>query len=82
MRATAEAAGGRLEALYWMTGGQDGLVILEAPDTETAVAVSVTSLCSGAMRHVETHELFDQAQLLTVLGKAKDVRDSFRPPGT
>ncbi|SDC08490.1 Uncharacterized protein, contains GYD domain [Geodermatophilus telluris] len=82
VRATAEAAGGRLEALYWMTGGQDGLVILEAPDAETALAVGVTSMSSGAIEHVATHQLLDQDQLLAVLGTARRVRDTFRPPGT
>ena len=81
VRAAAEAAGGRLEALYWMLGGHDGLVVLEAPDAETAAAVSVTSFSSGALGHLETHQLLDQDQLLTVLGKAREVRGAFRPPG-
>jgi len=82
VRASAEAAGGRLEALYWMLGGQDGLVILEAPDAESALAVAVTSMSTGAVTHLGTHQLLDQDQLLAVLGKAKSIRDKFRPPGT
>ncbi len=82
VRATVEAAGGHLEALYWMTGGQDGFVILETPDAETALAVGVTSMSSGAVEHRGTHQLLDQEQLLEVLDKAKQVRDTFRPPGT
>ena len=82
VRAAGEAAGGRLEALYWMLGGHDGLVLLEAPDAETAAAVAVTSFSSGALGHAETHQLLDQDQLLTVLGRAREVRTAFRPPGT
>ncbi len=81
VRAAAEAAGGRLEALYWMLGGHDGLVVIEAPDAETAAAVGVTSFSSGALGHLETHQLLDQDQLLTVLGRAREVRTAFRPPG-
>src|SRR4028118_1112130 len=81
VRAAAEAAGGRLEALYWMLGGHDGLVVFEAPDAETAAAVSVSSFSSGALEHLETHQLLDQDQLLTILGQAREVRGAYRPPG-
>jgi uncharacterized protein with GYD domain len=82
VRASAEAAGARLEALYWMLGQQDGMVILDAPDAETAAAVSITSVSSGSIRSLGTHQLFDQEQLMVALGKAKSARDAFRPPGT
>ena len=43
VRASAEAAGARLEALYWMLGDADGVVILEAPDAQTAAAAAARS---------------------------------------
>jgi uncharacterized protein with GYD domain len=82
VRALAEAAGGRLEVLYWMLGGRDGLLILDVADAETAAAVSVTSFSTGALAHLETHELLDQDQLLRLLDKAKGYRASFAPAGT
>jgi len=81
VRGSAEAVGARLENLYWMLGEQDGMVVLETPDAETAAAVVITSMSSGAVRSLGTHQLFDQEQLTAVLGKARSARDSFRPPG-
>ena len=80
--ASAEAVGARLEALYWMLGEQDGMVILDAPDAETAAASVVSSMSSGDIRSLGAHQLLDQDQLLTVLGKARRGRDAFRRPGS
>jgi uncharacterized protein with GYD domain len=82
VRASAEAVGARLEALYWMSGEPDGMVIVEAPDAETAAAVTLTSASTGAVRSLGTHQLFDQEQLGTILGKVATGRTAFRPPGT
>jgi uncharacterized protein with GYD domain len=82
VRASAEAVGARLEALYWMLGEADGMVILEAPDAQTAAAVTLTSASTGAVRSLGTHQLFDQDELQTVLGKVKSGRAVFRAPGT
>ena len=75
-------SGARLEALYWMLGEADGTVILEAPDAQTAAAVTLTSGSTRAVRSLGTHQLFDQDELQTVLGKVKRGREAFRPPGT
>ncbi|MGY1828892.1 GYD domain-containing protein [Geodermatophilus sp. SYSU D01180] len=80
--ASAEAVGARLEALYWMLGEQDGMVILEAPDAETATASVVSSVSSGDVRSLGTHQLLDQEQLRSVLDKARRGRDAFRRPGS
>ena len=81
VRASAEAVGARLEGLYWMLGEHDGLVLVDAPDSETAAALSITSSSSGAVARLETHQLFDQDQLHAVLGKAGGARAVYRPPG-
>jgi uncharacterized protein with GYD domain len=81
-RASAEAAGCRLEALYWMLGEQDGMVILDAPDAESAAASVLGSVSSGAVRSAGIHQLLDQDQLKAVLDKTRSARDAFRPPGT
>ena len=82
IRATVEAAGGTMESLYWMTGAHDGMLILDAPDSTTAAAIMAAVISSGALRTVETHELFTQDQLTAVLGKASSVRSAYRAPGT
>jgi uncharacterized protein with GYD domain len=82
VRAAAEAVGARLEALYWMLGEADGMVLLEAPDAQTAAAVTLTSASTGAVRSLGTHQLFDQDELQSVLGKVRSGRAVFRAPGT
>lgn len=80
-RASAEAVGARLEAIYWMLGEQDGMVLLDAPDAETASASVLASVSSGAIRSLGTHQLLDQEQLGTVLERAKRGRAAFQAPG-
>ena len=82
VRASAEAVGARLEGLYWMLGEADGMVLLEAPDAETAAAVTLTSASTGTVRSLGTHQLFDQDQLQAILGKVQSGRAVFRRPGT
>ena len=77
----AEAAGGRLEAYYWMFGPYDGLVIFEAPDAAAAAAAVLATTSSGAFKHFETHELIEAADLVTILQQAQTLRPSYRPPG-
>ena len=77
----AEAAGGRLEAYYWMFGQYDGLVISEMPDAATAAALVLASTSSGAFSHFETHELIEADDLVAILQKAQTLRPSYRPPG-
>ena len=77
----AEAAGGRLEAYYWMFGQYDGLAIIEMPDAAAAAAAVLASTSSGAFKHFETHELIEAGDLVAILQKAQTLRPSYRPPG-
>lgn len=77
----ATAVGARLEAYYWMTGPNDGFIIVDAPDTSAAVAVSLAVAGSGQFAHLETYELFPADALNVLLGKARLARDAYRPPG-
>ena len=81
MRQLADAMGGTLESIYWMSGTYDGFDIIEVPDSVTAAALSVTMTSTGAFKHVETHELFSEQQIGQALGKSKDAREVYRPPG-
>jgi uncharacterized protein with GYD domain len=77
----AEAAGGRLEAYYWMFGQYDGLAIFDVPDSAAAAAMALAATSSGAFRHVETHELIPADELVIILQRAKALRPSYQPPG-
>lgn len=81
MRQLADAMGGTLESIYWMSGTYDGFNIIDVPDSVTAAALSVTMTSTGAFKHVETHELFDERQIGQALEKSKGSRDTYRPPG-
>src|SRR5918999_2377423 len=67
----AEAAGGRLEAYYWMFGQYDGLAIFDMPDAATQAALVLAVSSSGVFRHAETHELIAADDLVTILQRAQ-----------
>ena len=81
LRQVLEPLGGSLEAVYWMFGAYDGIVIFDAPDPVSAAAVSLAAGSSGAFKHLETHELFTQDQLSETLARAKNATQAYRPPG-
>jgi uncharacterized protein with GYD domain len=81
MRGLADALGGTLESIYWMSGTYDGFDIIDVPDSVTAAALSVTMTSTGAFKRVETHELFDEQQIGQALEKSKSSRETYRPPG-
>lgn len=62
---TVEGAGGTVEAIYYAFGGADLLMIVDLPDNETAVAVSMTLNAGGgikvSMRVLMTPEEIDGA---------------------
>lgn len=81
VRQLAGSAGGSLESAYWMFGAHDGIVILDAPDSVRAAAISVAIGSTGAFKHLETHELFTQEQLGEILSNAKATAAAYQPPG-
>jgi uncharacterized protein with GYD domain len=77
-----KAAGGTLEAYYWMTGPHDGFAIVDGSDATTPAAVSLAVASTGQFAHLETHELFSSDTINALLDKAKKVRSIYRPPGS
>lgn len=69
--------GGKLEAFYFTFGDDDAILIMDVPDTDTALAVSVTVRASGAVVSTTT-------PLLTVedVDAAIGRHVRFRAPGT
>jgi uncharacterized protein with GYD domain len=81
VRQLADSVGGSIESIYWMFGAHDGIVIADAPDSVSAAALSVAVGSTGALKHLETHELFTQDQLGQMLLKAKDAARVYQRPG-
>ena len=81
VRRTVEAAGGKLETLYWSFGEDDYLVIMQFPDDVAAAALAVAVGSSGALRNTRTIKLIEADQLQQVLQKAKAVAGVYVPPG-
>ena len=76
----AEAAGGKLEAYYWMLGDRDGFVIVDMPDSTALAAVSLAVSSSGAFGHLASYELFDAKEVNALLAKAKGLKAQYSPP--
>jgi uncharacterized protein with GYD domain len=82
VRTAVEAQGAQLEALYYMFGSHDGIVIFDAPDSRAAAAISLAVTASGALGQCETRELITPAELVDVLDKAGASQQAYVPPGT
>src|SRR6266540_962860 len=68
-----ESVGGHLEAYYLMFGEKDGMVIGDVPDSKSAATLSLAVSSTGAFSHIETHELFDPAEMNEMLERAKGI---------
>lgn len=66
----AQEAGASVKALYWLVGGFDGALVLEAPDEATATAL-VAKLASGGNVRTQTLRAFDRGEMAGVLGKVR-----------
>jgi uncharacterized protein with GYD domain len=80
-RGVIEAAGGRLEAFYWMFGEHDGLAIYEVPDAVTAGAVALAVATAGMVSDLTTHQLLDADEIRLALERAASLAPAYRPPG-
>ncbi|MGZ3496159.1 MAG: GYD domain-containing protein [Vulcanimicrobiaceae bacterium] len=80
-QAMAKAVGGTIESYYLMTGPQDGFIIAEVPDTESAAAISLCVASTGLFTHLESHQLIAVGQLNAVLEKASKIREVYSAPG-
>lgn len=74
-----EAAGGHMDAYYFMFGAWDGFVIADVPDSNAAAAISLAVSSSGAFSRLETHELIESGTMADILATAKGL--SYTPPG-
>jgi uncharacterized protein with GYD domain len=80
-RAAIEAAGGTMEAFYWMMGEHDGFVVYTMPDEMAAAAYSAAVEASGRLARQETHQVLDMGDVVKALERAREVSREYRPPG-
>jgi uncharacterized protein with GYD domain len=73
-----EDIGGKVEATYWMIGGEySGAVVVELPDAATSAAVGMVVGASGAFDAVTATEIITSSELDRGLAKTM----TYRPPG-
>lgn len=72
----AESVGGKMEAIYYAFGESDVYVIVDLPDNEAAMAVSLITNASGAVT-VRTTVLLTPEQV----DEAVKRTPAYRPPG-
>jgi len=64
----AEKVGARVKDVYWTLGDHDGVLVIEAPDDETAAAVLLSLGSSGNVR-IKTLRAFDWPEFQSVLDR-------------
>ena len=81
LKVVLESFGGKLESFYWMQGVHDGFLIASLPDGVKAAAVSAAVASTGAVSHLESHEIFDGAAQAEIVKAAKGALAAYKPPG-
>ena len=76
VRDLAESMGATVEVMYWVYGEDDVLIVLDAPDAATAIALSFAINMSGAAR-ANTTPLLTAAEMDAAVDKVPE----YRPPG-
>ncbi len=62
--------GGKLHGLYYAFGEHDVVVLLEAPDDQTAAAVSLGAAAPGHLKAIKTTVLLTPGEMTAALRKA------------
>ena len=69
-REAAQKAGASIREIYWTLGAHDGVLILEAPDDETATAVLLNISRLGNVQ-TQTLRAFGEKEIRSILGKVQ-----------
>ena len=67
-KAEAKKLGAKVKEIYWTLGDHDGLLILEAPDDETAMTVLLHLAALGNV-HTTTVRAFTAAEMDKIVAK-------------
>jgi uncharacterized protein with GYD domain len=68
MQASAQKVGATVKEVFWTLGAFDGVLILEAPNDETATA-ALLSLGALGFVHTQTLRAFTAQDMQQILGK-------------
>ena len=77
-RTIVDSLGGTLESFYWMQGHHDGFLIYSLADSVSAAAVSIAVGATGAIKGLETHQIYDRDEQAAIVATAKKV--TYKPP--
>ena len=78
LRKAWEGIGGKVEAVYWATGGEyTGVFVVQLPDTATLTAFTAVIWASGALDAGTSMEVLTSSELDRALAKTM----TYRPPG-
>ena len=64
----AEAAGAKVKKKYWTVGAHDGVLILDAPDDQTAAALMLSLASHGSVR-TQLLRAFDRSEIKSLLAR-------------
>ena len=78
--AAIQAVGGKLVGAYFTFGAKDVVVIFEAPDATSAIALSMTLGTSGAASDVETTPLLTTEEAMAAMKQAAKTASAYKPP--
>jgi uncharacterized protein with GYD domain len=70
VRKSAQKSGATVKEIYWTLGAHDGVLILDAPDDQTATAVLLSIGRAGNVRS-QTLRAFNAEDMQSILDKVK-----------
>ncbi|MEX5728969.1 uncharacterized protein Ga0609869_002322 [Rhodovulum iodosum] len=76
-----EAAGGKMEEMYFTFGEFDGVALVSFPSNVDGAAALLTIGASGTLSRMQTTVLLSVEDSVKAMEKAKSLRDSFVPAG-
>jgi uncharacterized protein with GYD domain len=73
IREAAQKLGGRLVGVYYCFGEYDGVVLYEAPDDTTGMALAIVGVTPGHLKAIKTTRLFTVEETMEAMRKAGSV---------
>ncbi len=80
LNALVQAAGGRLENIFYSFGEYDILIIAELPGNEAAAAAALAAAAGGSAKAIKTTPLMTVEEGLSAMRKAAQAGAGYRPP--
>lgn len=74
-----EAAGGKLDNLFFCFGTEDVIALIEAPDDEAMAAAALAIGATGAFSDGATTKLMTSSEAMAAMKKAKAAGKKYKP---